>query len=222
MCSLLGDFCQKKKSNFFLKFFWKKQFVWLHLPFQFSDCPGGCKIFFFFFILASAQEVAKKPPAPPAWTCFETCDYCFVTRGTVLWHVVLFCCRWCCFVAGGTVLWHISPSVPLCVTLFCLTFFFDSLLCVDHSPFVCDSSLSSPPTPTPKPSAHIKDTHSCMHTRVHTQTHIHTQTHTNRYEFAVFIIALYIMSIYLGKYVDKPVSEWIQERLVAAVKWGEE
>jgi hypothetical protein len=61
-------------------------------------------------------------------------------------------------------------------------------------------------------------THESTHTRVYTQTHIHTQTNTNRYEFAVFIIALYIMAINLGKYVDKPVSEWIQQRLVAAVK----
>jgi len=38
------------------------------------------------------------------------------------------------------------------------------------------------------------------------------------YEFALFIVALYVLAIYLGKYVDKPASAWIQDRLVAAVK----
>ena len=41
---------------------------------------------------------------------------------------------------------------------------------------------------------------------------------THRYEFALFIVALYVLAIYLGKYVDKPASAWIQDRLVAAVK----
>jgi undecaprenyl pyrophosphate phosphatase UppP len=78
--------------------------------------------------------------------------------------------------------------------------------------------LSAPPhLATPNPLAHMTVAHESTHTCVHTNTHTHTHKQ-NRYEFAVFIIALYIMAIYLGKYVDKPVSEWIQERLVAAVK----
>jgi len=45
-----------------------------------------------------------------------------------------------------------------------------------------------------------------------------TQHWMQWYEFAPYIVFLYVLAIYLGKYVDKPVSAWIQEKLVAAVK----
>eukprot|EP00277_Geminigera_cryophila_P030072 CAMPEP_0173059314 /NCGR_PEP_ID=MMETSP1102-20130122/1896_1 /TAXON_ID=49646 /ORGANISM="Geminigera sp., Strain Caron Lab Isolate" /LENGTH=129 /DNA_ID=CAMNT_0013925265 /DNA_START=106 /DNA_END=495 /DNA_ORIENTATION=+ len=38
------------------------------------------------------------------------------------------------------------------------------------------------------------------------------------YEFVPYIVGLYVLAIYLGKFVDKPVSAWVQEKLVAAVK----
>ena len=38
------------------------------------------------------------------------------------------------------------------------------------------------------------------------------------YEFALYIVGLYFLAIYLGKYVDEPVSAWVREKLTAAVK----
>ena len=40
----------------------------------------------------------------------------------------------------------------------------------------------------------------------------------DRYEFAPYVVGLYVLAIYIGKYVDKPVSAWVQLTLVSAVK----
>ena len=83
-------FCQKKSqakcfSNFFSKIFFKFFFVGLHLPFQFSDCPGGCKIFFSFCFqiseclggckeAGSAGVSACVYPSPPSHTPSRSSD----------------------------------------------------------------------------------------------------------------------------------------------------
>ena len=36
------------------------------------------------------------------------------------------------------------------------------------------------------------------------------------YEFGAFIVVLYCLSIYFGRYIDKPMSAWIQAKLIAA------
>ena len=80
---------KKVKQNvfqiFFPRFFFKFFFVGLHLPFQFSDCPGGCKIFFSFCFqiseclggckeAGSAGVSACVYPSPPSHTPSRSSD----------------------------------------------------------------------------------------------------------------------------------------------------
>ena len=38
------------------------------------------------------------------------------------------------------------------------------------------------------------------------------------YEFAPYVVALYVLAIYFGKHVDEPVSAWVRDKLTNAVK----